>query len=158
MWHIVYSQFTWLLLTNHCAFAWKSYNSLLLILWIIYLKLIEFWAPVEIAFQLELQLWTKRFFKAAILDFLKSCVGRNLQHYCVGDADNSGLGLPPLALADGVVPWAGISFRCSLYELKGLVKSMAYFKNPESAAKWHQSAILDAMNSFLAGRVARSIN
>jgi hypothetical protein len=102
-------------------------------------------------------------FKTTILDFLKCCVDTNLQWYYVGDGvgdvATAGLGLPPMALTDGSLPGAEILFRRSLHEVKGLVESKVYLKNPESAeaaAERHQSAVLDAMNNVLAGRVARS--
>jgi hypothetical protein len=64
-------------------------------------------------------------------------VDTNLQWYYVGDGvgdvAKAGLGLPPMALTDGSLPGAEILFRRSLHEVKGLVESKVYLKNPESS-------------------------
>jgi hypothetical protein len=71
------------------------------------------------------------------MDIVK-CVGdANIQCHYVGDGDGdisvAGLGLPPSALTDGSIPSAEILFKRSLHEVKGLLESKAYLRNPDSA-------------------------
>ena len=61
---------------------------------------------------------------------------KNLEHYYVGDGvgdvTTAGLGLAPMALADGpLIPEAETLFRHSFYEVKGLVEMKVYLNNPK---------------------------
>jgi hypothetical protein len=80
----------------------------------------------------------KETFKSAVMDIIK-CVGdANIQRHYVGDGDAdadvsvAGLGSPPSALTDGSLPSAETLVKCSLHEVKGLLESKAYLRNPDS--------------------------
>ena len=97
-------------------------------------------------------------FKAAVVDIVKCIADANLQRHYVGDGAGdvaiAGLGLPPSALTDGTAPSAEILFKHSLHDLKGLLDSKAYLKNPDSAeaaAARHEAIVLDGINTILAG-------
>jgi hypothetical protein len=97
-------------------------------------------------------------FKSTIVDVVKCVADANLQHHYVGDgAGNMGLagfGLPPSALTDGTAPSAEILFKRSLHEVKGLLESKAYLKNPDSAeatATRQEALVLDGINNILSG-------
>jgi hypothetical protein len=97
-------------------------------------------------------------FKAAIFDLVKFMVDTNLQHHYVGDGDVisavSGFGLPTGALTSGASPCAEALFKRALHEVKGLVDSKMYLKNPNSAeaiAERQQSTLLNSMNRVVNG-------
>jgi hypothetical protein len=66
----------------------------------------------------------------------------------------AGLGLPPSALTDGSIPSVESLFKQSLHEVKGLLKSKAYLKNPDSveaAASPQEAVVLEGINILMAG-------
>jgi hypothetical protein len=97
-------------------------------------------------------------FKSAVLDIVK-CVGdANIQRHYVGDGDGdisvAGLGLPPSALTDGSIPSAETLFKRSLHEVKGLLESKAYLRNPDSAeatAARQEAIVLEGINVIMSG-------
>jgi hypothetical protein len=98
-------------------------------------------------------------FKAVVQDILKCTNDTNLQRNYVGDGagdvEIAGLGLPPSALTDGSTPSAEILFKRCLHEVKALVDSQAYLKNPgapEIAAARIQSALLDGITRVTNGQ------
>ncbi len=86
-------------------------------------------------------------FKAAVIELTKCTSNTNLQRYYVGDGEGdptlAGLGVPPVALISGSSPGAEMLFKRSLREVKGLLESQAYLKNP--AAACHQAVVLDGI-------------
>jgi hypothetical protein len=97
-------------------------------------------------------------FKSAIFDLVKCVVDTNLQRHYVGDGDISsgvsGFGLPTGALTSGSSPGAEALFKRALHEVKGLVDSKQYLKNPDSAeaiAERQQSALLNSINRVVNG-------
>ncbi len=85
-------------------------------------------------------------------------VDTNLQHHYVGDGDISsgvsGFGLPTGALTSGSSPGAEALFKRALHDVKGLVDSKQYLKNPDSAeaiAERQQSALLNSINRVVNG-------
>jgi hypothetical protein len=85
-------------------------------------------------------------------------VDTNLQCHYVGDGDIcsgvSGFGLPTGALTSGFSPGAEALFKKALHEVKGLVDSKQYLKNPDSAeaiAESQQSALLNSINRVVNG-------
>ncbi len=92
-------------------------------------------------------------FKSCVVDVLKVFNDTNLQRTYVGDGEGNlelvGLGIPPIALADGTVPCSEILFKRCLHEVKALFESQQYLKNPlapETLAAKQQSAILESIN------------
>jgi hypothetical protein len=97
-------------------------------------------------------------FKSAVVDIVKCVADANLQCHYVGDGDCdvevAGLGLPPSALTYGSIPSAETLFRRSLHEVKSLLESKAYLKNPDSveaAASRHEAVVLEGINILMAG-------
>jgi len=97
-------------------------------------------------------------FKSAVVDIAKCVADANLQRHYVGDGDGdvevAGLGLPPSALTDGSIPSAETLFKRSLHEVKGLLESKAYLKNPDSveaAASRQEAVVLEGINILMAG-------
>jgi hypothetical protein len=92
------------------------------------------------------------------LDIVK-CVGdANIQHHYVGDGDGdisvARLGLPPSALMDGSIPSVETLFKRSLHEVKGLLESKAYLRNPGSAeatAAPEEALVLEGINVIMSG-------
>jgi hypothetical protein len=89
---------------------------------------------------------------------VKCIADANLQRHYVGDGAGSvalaGFGLPPSALTDGTAPIAEILFKRSLHEVRGLLESKAYLKNPDSAeatAARQEAVVLDRINNILSG-------
>jgi hypothetical protein len=81
----------------------------------------------------------------------------------VGDGDGephlAGLGLPTISLTDGTLPGSEILFKRSLHDVKALLESQAYLKNPaaaEIAAARQQSVILDGIAKVLNGQPCNS--
>jgi hypothetical protein len=92
------------------------------------------------------------------LDIVK-CVGdANIQRHYIGDGDGdisvAGLELPASALMDGSIPSAEILFKSSLHEVKGLLESKAYLRNPDSAeatAAHQEALVLEGINVIMSG-------
>jgi len=100
-------------------------------------------------------------FKAAVIELTKCTSDTNLQRYYVGDGEGdptlAGLGVPPMALTSGSSPGAEILFKRSLHEVKGLLESQAYLKNPAAAdiaAARQQAVVLDGIARVLNGQPA----
>jgi hypothetical protein len=97
-------------------------------------------------------------FKSAVLEIIK-CVGdTNVQRHYVGDGDGdisvAGLGLPPSALTDGSIPSVETLFKRSLHEVKGLLESKAYLRNPDSVeatAARQEALVLEGINVIMSG-------
>jgi len=101
----------------------------------------------------RLQSLSDETFKAAIFDLVKCVADTNLQHHYVGDGDVSsavsGFGLPTSALTSGASPGAEALFKRALHEVKGLVDSKMFLKNPNSAeaiTERQQSTFLNSIN------------
>ena len=84
---------------------------------------------------------------------MKCVADTNLQHHYVGDGDVSsavsGFGLPTSALTSGASPGAEALFKRALHEVKGLVDSKMFLKNPNSAeaiTERQQSTFLNSIN------------
>jgi hypothetical protein len=97
-------------------------------------------------------------FKAAVVEVTKAASDTNLQCYYVGDGEGdptlAGLGVPPIALTSGSSPGAEVLFKRSLHEVKGLLESQAYLKNPAAAdiaAAHQQAVVLDGIARVLNG-------
>lgn len=98
-------------------------------------------------------------FKTNVLDLLKFISDTNIQRHYVGDGDGdvslAGVGLPAGALTSGAQPGSEILFKRALHEVKGLVDSQLYLKNPRSAdvlAQRQQQNLLDSINKVVNGQ------
>jgi hypothetical protein len=55
---------------------------------------------------------------------------------------------------DGSIPSAETFFKCSLHEVKGLLESKAYLRNPDSAeatAARQEAIVLEGINVIMSG-------
>jgi hypothetical protein len=139
--------------TSRCKVAEAVVNVLLLKNRILF--------PVAVGRQrlpARVRLINEEIFKSTIVDVVKCIADANLQRHCVGDGAGSaalaGFGLPPSALTDGTAPSTEILFKRSLHEVKGLLESKAYLKNPDSAeatAARQEALVLDGINNILSG-------
>ncbi len=72
-----------------------------------------------------------------MVELTKCTSDTNLQQYYISDGEGdpilAGLGVPPIALTSGSSPSAEMLFKRSLHEVKGLLESQAYLKNPAAA-------------------------
>jgi hypothetical protein len=98
-------------------------------------------------------------FKSAVVDLLKCTNDTSVQRFYVGDGDGNvevaGLGIPPVALTDGVSPGAETLFKRSLHEVKALFESQTYLKNLNAAvavAAQQQAALLEGINRVANGQ------
>jgi hypothetical protein len=98
-------------------------------------------------------------FKCAVIDLTKCTGDTNLQCNYVGDGGGdpqlAGLGLPPIALTAGESPGSEMLFKRRLHEVKALLESQAYLKNPsasEITAAQNQAVVLDGIARVLNGR------
>jgi hypothetical protein len=97
-------------------------------------------------------------FKSVICDLVKVCSDTALQWHFVGDGQGppsvAGVGLLTSALTDGSQPSAEVLNCQCLHDVKGMLDSKAYLKNPNSsnaAQARAQTMVLDSINSLMNG-------